>query len=154
MKYTIREEAKSNNGEIGYFSPGEFGEVGRIAANIEAGEMYGPVKVPEGYSLFKVLDKKEKNITEKYSFSDMKNKIKKELKYKKFSEEIINKTVELANKYGVTVNQEILNSIEVLKTIAVVYRYFGFGGKLIAVPMTRPNYLWVKPWKEKELLSP
>ncbi|MBT8392912.1 MAG: hypothetical protein KJO48_14195, partial [Ignavibacteria bacterium] len=120
----------------------------------EIGEMYGPVQVPEGYSLFKVIDKKVETFPEESSFSSVKNKIKIELKYNKFSEEIIEKTVELANKYGVKVNQEILESIEVLNTTTVVYRYFGFGGRLLAVPMTTPNYLWVKQWQEKETLSP
>ncbi|MBT8380130.1 MAG: peptidylprolyl isomerase, partial [Ignavibacteria bacterium] len=119
VKYTIREEAKENNGEIGYFSLRDFGEIGRIAATMEIGEMYGPVQVPEGYSLFKVIDKKVETFPEESSFSSVKNKIKIELKYNKFSEEIIEKTVELANKYGVKVNQEILESIEVLNTTTV-----------------------------------
>ena len=116
--------------------------------------MYGPVKVPEGYSLFKLVDKKEESNLAETSFSNVKDKIKIELKYRKVSEEIINETVELANKYGVTVNQETLESINVLNTTTVVYRYFGFGGRLLAVPMTLPNYLWVNPWREQEILSP
>ena len=154
MKYTIREETKDNNSEPGYFSIGELGEIGRIAATMEVGEMYGPVKVPEGYSLFRLVDKKEESNLSETSFSNVKDKIKIELKYRKVSEEIINETVELANKYGVTVNQETLESINVLNTTTVVYRYFGFGGRLLAVPMTLPNYLWVKPWREQEILSP
>ena len=153
-KYTIGEETKNNHREPGYFSIGELGEIGRIAATMEVGEMYGPVKVPEGYSLFKLVDKKEESNLAETSFSDVKDKIKIELKYRKVSEEIINETVELANKYGVTVNQETLESINVLNTTTVVYRYFGFGGRLLAVPMTLPNYLWVNPWREQEILSP
>jgi uncharacterized membrane protein len=116
--------------------------------------MYGPVKVPEGFSLFQLIDRKEESVSSEKSFNHLKDKIRNELKYRKFSDEIINKTVELANKYGVSVNQEILESIDVLNTTTVVYRYFGFGGRLLAVPMIPPNYLWVKPWKEQEVLSP
>ena len=154
LKYTIREEARNNNGEIGYFPTNEYGEIGRIAATLEVGEMYGPVKVPEGFSVFKLIEKKEESILPEASFNYLKDKIKTELKYRKFSDEIINKTVELANKYGVSVNEEILESVDVLNTTTVVYRYFGFGGRLLAVPMTPQNYLWVKPWQEEEILSP
>jgi parvulin-like peptidyl-prolyl isomerase len=154
LKYTIREEAMNNNGELGYFSVNEYGEIGRIAATLQVGEMYGPVKVPEGFSLFQLIDRKEESVPSEKSFSNLKDKIRNELKYRRFSDEIINKTVELANKYGISINQEILDSIDVLNTTTVVYRYFGFGGRLLAVPMTTPNYLWVKPWKEQEVLSP
>jgi len=154
LKYTIREEARNNNGELGYFSISEYGEIGRNAATMKVGEMYGPLKVPEGFSLFQLIDRKEESILSDVSFSNLKNKIRNELKYRKFSDEIINKTVELANKYGVSVNHEIFESIDVLNTTTVVYRYFGFGGRLLAVPMTPPNYLWVKPWQEQKVLSP
>jgi foldase protein PrsA len=154
LRYTIREEALNNNGELGYFSENEFGEIGRIASTLEVGEIYGPVKVPDGYSLFKLIDKKHESNSAPVSFSESKDRIKTELKYRKYSEELINKTVDLANKYGITVNQEILKGIDVLNTTTVVYRHFGFGGRLLAVPMTATNYLWVEKWREQEELSP
>jgi parvulin-like peptidyl-prolyl isomerase len=154
VKYTIREEAKNNNGELGFFPVSEYGEIGRKAALMNIGDMYGPIKVPEGYSLFELLDRKENVEMSLNNYEAEKENIKVELRYKKYSDALINKTVELANKYNVQLNDEALNSIEVLNTTTVVYRYFGFGGRLLAVPMTAPNYLWVKPWQEQEDLTP
>jgi parvulin-like peptidyl-prolyl isomerase len=154
VKYTNREEAKNNNGELGFFPVSDFGEIGQQAAIMNVGDLYGPLKVSEGYSLFKLIDKREEHNLSKLNFNNEKEKIKSELRYKQFSNEIISKTVELANKYNVSINQEILDSLKVLNTTTVVYRYFGFGGRLLAVPMTLPNYLWVKSWKEQEILSP
>lgn len=154
VKYTIREEAKNNNGELGFFPVSEYGEIGRKAALMNIGDMYGPIKVPEGYSLFELLDRKENVDMSLNNYEAEKENIKVELRYKKYSDALINKTVELANKYNVQLNDEALNSIEVLNTTTVVYRYFGFGGRLLAVPMTAPNYLWVKPWQEQEDLTP
>ena len=74
------------------------------------------------------------------------------LKIKSTMISMINKTVELANKYNIQINEEVLNSVEVLNTTTVIYRVFGFGGKLLAVPMTVPNYNWVKPWLEQKEL--
>jgi len=154
VKYTIREGAKNNNGELGFFSVDEYGEIGKKSAIMKVGEMYGPVKVSEGYSLFELIDRKEEKNISVEDFTTEKENIKVELRHKKYSDALINKTVELANKYNVQLNDEALSSIKVLNTTTVVYRYFGFGGRLLAVPMTAPNYLWVKPWQEQEDLTP
>ena len=153
-EYTIREEAKNNNGELGYFNINEFGEIGRKAAAMNIGDMYGPIKVPEGYSLFELIDKKEMTELPTNNYTMEREQIKVEIKNKKYYDTMIDKTVELANKYNFSINQEILNSVEVLNTTTVVYRIFGFGGKLLAVPMTVPNYNWVKPWLEQKEPTP
>lgn len=154
VKYTIRQGAKNNNGELGFFPVSEYGEIGRKAASMKIGDIYGPVKVFEGYSLFELIGKKEEKNISVEDFTTEKENIKVELRHKKYSNALINKTVELANKYNVQLNDEALSSIKVLNTTTVVYRYFGFGGRLLAVPMTAPNYLWVKPWQEQEDLTP
>ncbi|MBK9098599.1 MAG: peptidyl-prolyl cis-trans isomerase [bacterium] len=154
VKFTIRQEAKNNNGELGFFPVSEYGEIGQKAAVMKIGEMYGPIKVPEGYSLFELIDRKENRAFVSDSFESVKAAVKQELRLKKYSEQIINKTVELANKYDLQINTENLSSVKVLNTTTVIYRYFGFGGKLLAVPMTTPNFLWFKKWQEQETLSP
>jgi len=154
IKYSIREESKINNGELGFFPISEYGEIGRKAALMKIGDMYGPIKVPEGYSLFELIDRKEKKYLSTEDFQSEKENIKIELKHKKYSEALINKSVELANKYNVEIDESTLRSIQVLNTTTVVYRYFGFGGRLLAVPMTAPNYLWFQRWQEQEDLTP
>ncbi len=153
-EHTIREESKNNNGELGYFDTNEYGEIGRRAATMNIGEMYGPIKVPGGYSLFELVDRKEMTEFPTNNYEKMREQIKVELKNKMYYDTIVNKTVELADKYNIRISEEILNSIEVLNTTTVVYRIFGFGGKLLAVPMTVPNYNWVKPWLEQKELTP
>ncbi|MCU0413421.1 MAG: peptidylprolyl isomerase [Ignavibacteriaceae bacterium] len=154
VKYTIRNEARNNNGELGFFPVNEHGEIGRKAALMKIGDMYGPISVEEGYSLFELIERRESTSFSFYNFEEEKERIKVELRYKKYSDALINKSVELANKYGVDVNEDALNSVEVLNTTTVVYRYFGFGGRLLAVPMTAPNDLWIKPWQEQENQTP
>jgi parvulin-like peptidyl-prolyl isomerase len=154
VKYTIREEAKKNNGELGFFNNNEYGEIGSKAALMNVGEMYGPIKVQEGYSLFKLIEKKETKNFIIQNFEQRKDLLKTELKSKKYNDAIIKKTVQLANKYNIQINEEIMNSIKVLNTTTVVFRNFGFGGKLLAVPLTPPNYLWFKFWQEQENLAP
>lgn len=150
VEYTIRKEAKNNNGEFGYFNSNEYGEIGLKAATMNVGEMYGPIKVPEGYSLFELIDRKDLTELPANNYNLERARITGELKNKKYSDAIINKTVELANKFNIQINEEVLSSVKVLNTTTVIFRNFGFGGKLLAVPMTVPNYLWVKPWLEEK----
>ena len=154
MKYTIRQETKNNDGELGFFPINQYGEIGRIAATLEIGQLYGPLQVPEGYSLFQLVDKKEEKNLTGIDFEKDRARIKNIIKSKKFSDETIQKTVDLANKYGVSVNEELMKSIKVLNTTTIVYRNFGFGGRLLAVPMTMPNYLWIKLWQEQQKINP
>jgi foldase protein PrsA len=154
IKYTIREEAKNNNGELGFFPVSEYGEIGRKAALMKIGDIFGPIKVPEGYSLFELLDRKENIDVSLNNYEVEKENIKIEIKNKKYSEALINKSVDLANKYNVQIYNDALSSVEVLNTTTVVYRYFGFGGRLLAVPMTQPNYLWFQSWQEQEEITP
>lgn len=154
VTFTIRQQAKNNNGELGFFPVSEYGEIGQKAAIMKIGDIYGPIKVPEGYSLFELIDRKEN-----FAFSADEDESEKqaslqELRHRKYSDAIINKTVELADKYGVKVSFENLESVEVLNTTTVIFRYFGFGGKLLAVPMTTQNYLWFKKWYEQKTPSP
>ncbi len=58
-KYTKRDSLKEKGGEFGFFPITEYGELGKIASQMSIGQIYGPVKLDEGYSVFQLLDKKE-----------------------------------------------------------------------------------------------
>ena len=57
--HTKRTWTKNNGGEFGFFPVTMYGDIGRIAATMNIGEIYGPIKLPEGYSIFKLIDKRE-----------------------------------------------------------------------------------------------
>ena len=122
-------------------------------SNALRNEILENIKVTDDEALNYYQRKNEENeLTE--DSEKVKDKIKMELKYQKFSKVIIDKTIELANKYSVEINEKLLESLEVTNTTTVFYHYLGFGGRLLAVPMTIPNYNWVKPWLEQETLVP
>lgn len=55
--YNKRESTKVNDGEYGLTPVTMLGELGRIASMMAIGDVYGPIKLPEGYSIIKLLDK-------------------------------------------------------------------------------------------------
>jgi parvulin-like peptidyl-prolyl isomerase len=145
--YSKREDAKRTGGETDFFSVNE-GEIGHIAANMAIGDIYGPLKLPEGYSIFKVIGKKEDSTHIDKPFSELKESIKKELSTEKAYNSAVKYTVKLAAEYGLKIDEKALESTQVINIPMFTFRYMGFGGKLPAVPLSAPFFDWVSPWME------
>jgi parvulin-like peptidyl-prolyl isomerase len=142
-KHSKREWTKEKGGEFGYFPVTMYGEIGRAAENMKPGEIYGPIKVNEGYSLFKLLDKRE--IKEgKLETEELKNLAK----YRLMKEHYTNYAVKLAGKYNIKIEEGLLRGISLKDNLMLVIRYMGFGGRITAVPVTFPFHEWYRPWQE------
>ena len=152
--HTKRTWTRNNGGEFGFFPVTMYGDIGRIAAQMNIGEVYGPTTLSEGYSVFKLIGKRETGIDTSLPFEESKEDIRKNLAYKKLSKFFIDYTVKLANKYGVSIDEKLLNTILVSDLNMLVYRYMGFGGRINAVPMALPFTEWFLPWKESKKLAP
>jgi parvulin-like peptidyl-prolyl isomerase len=149
-RYTKRESTKNKGGEFGLFPTTSYGEIGRVAGTLEVGEIYGPLETEEGYSIFKVIDKKEDQEKLPKPYKEIREELTMKIKSERASSTMINKTVELANKYGVTVDENLLYNMKVNNLTMVVYRYMGFGGRILAVPMTTPFIEWVEKWQKSK----
>lgn len=123
-------------------NPFNYGKVGIIVARLEPGEVYGPITLDDGYSIVQLIEK----INEKETISgdEQKNNAKKK---PPLSNLLTDKIVDLANKYNVEINLENLKQLELLNMNTFTYRRIGFGGKMLAVPMTYPLYEWFYKWK-------
>lgn len=96
----------------------------------------------------KVVSENSDEVTSTYA--EVKEKIKSGLYFKELENIYIDKTVSLAQKYGVSVDVELLNSVQVTDIEMMVYRYLGFGGQITAVPYLQSFYKW-KNWLPKSL---
>ncbi len=152
--YTKRKWTRENGGEFGFFPTTMYGEIGKTAANMKIGDVYGPLKVDEGYSIIKLIGKKdaEKNITA--PFDSVKDEMKKEALYHKLNGYFIKNTAALANKYGVTINNLIFNKLQLLDLRTYVFRNMGFGGRITAVPSTINFTQWVPVWESGRKVNP
>lgn len=150
-KYNQREWTKRSKGIWGFFDPYKAGEIGRIALEMSVGEVYGPLKVKDGYSIFKLIDQKKNVPAEnKVISADSLKFIKTKLALGKMDELINKKTVELAEKYKVEINPNLLSKVEVSPINTFTYRLIGFGGKIAAFPITVPMYEWFKDYNTKK----
>ncbi len=146
----LRYSQNDNNLESGLVSAISKGEIGRIAKDLNIGEIYGPIQTEKGFAIFKLIDKKHEKIKLPKEFDEIRHELKKELKGKKLSNKMIDNTVNLAHKYGVKVNENLLYNLPVTNYNMMVYRYMGFGGRLLAVPLTPTFIEWVEKWQKSQ----
>jgi parvulin-like peptidyl-prolyl isomerase len=147
--YNQREWTRQSNGEWGFFNPKKAGEIGRIAQGLNVGQVYGPIKVNEGYSIFKLIGKRNQNdIQKSITDQDSLKFIRLKIALTKMDNLINDKTVSLARKYKINLYEQLLQKIESSEINTFTYRLIGFGGKIAAFPITVPMYKWYKQYEQ------
>lgn len=149
-RYSEREFTKGRNGEFGRFSVTSFGEIGRIAETMEIGDIYGPLKVPEGYSIFKLIEKYQEYVEEPKPFEQVKEQYRMDLMFDKARLKLIDYTYNLALKHNIELNLDEFDNIEVTRLPSFGIRHLGFGGKITAVPILAPNVEWAYRWIQQQ----
>jgi parvulin-like peptidyl-prolyl isomerase len=147
--YTKRKWTIKKNGELGLFSPSMYDEIGETAAKMKVGELAGPIKTANGYSVFRLIDKEVPKADPPGTFEKKKAELTKEYHDVKQSEFIIKYTDQLADKFGVSINNNMLDALSLQDLNMYAYRYMGFGGRIAAVPQTLHFIEWFKEWKNK-----
>jgi hypothetical protein len=127
-----------------------YGEIGKIAGEMKVGEIYGPLRTPEGYSGFKLLDEKEAEITNPAPYEQVQDSVKLQLTAQKYFSKMSGEAAKLADKYGVQVNEKTLLDVKTSEINMFAYRYMGFGGRMIAVPISAPFYEWYFEWQKNK----
>jgi parvulin-like peptidyl-prolyl isomerase len=148
-KYNQREATKNSNGRWGLMPVSRAGEFGRIAEEMEIDDVYGPLKLPEGYSIFKLIDRRSVVITQADTLKENRDFLRVQLQLRKLNTILNNKTLELADKYGISINEELLNSLTLSELNTYTYRLIGFGGKIAAFPVTTPLFEWFMQFRKE-----
>jgi len=145
-KYSIREFTKGRSGEFGKFPVTSFGDIGKIAASMQIGDIYGPLKVPEGYSIFKLIEKDTAFVEKLKSFEQVKDQYRQDIAFQKAKMMLTDYTYNLALKYNIELNISELDKIQTTRIPSFGIRNLGFGGKITAVPILAPNVEWAYKW--------
>jgi len=145
-KFTERTNFKQKQGILGYITKDMFGEIGEIAHKLNVGDVYGPIKTTEGYSIIKILDKRTDST--KATFESVKDIIKHGLFSQKSYKLLNEKTAELAKKYGIEIDFTNLKSLKLTNINMFTHRFMGFGGKIAATPFTNSLYQWYEIYKK------
>jgi hypothetical protein len=154
-QYNKRASTKKGNGEYGYFPVERFGEIGRVAWEMKEGDVYGPIKVSDGYSVIKLLGKREEYVEKKKTtFEEARPDLLREVRGKRIKHKLDVHTAELAQKYGITIDGDVFKTIQTTMIPAFAVRHLGFGGQITAVPMVSPDNDWVDEFAKMTHLNP
>ncbi len=153
-KYSKRGAWAAAGGVSGYFPLSQHPELGRRAMLADTAELIGPVKLSEGYSIFKVLGKKRISTEEYPEVDSLRINIKANLTARKRQQSMNVYLASLAKKYSVEIYYRNLNAVEIQPANMFTRRIIGFGGVVTAAPMLYPNWEWVKEWRDGGKILP
>ena len=80
----------------------------------------------------------------------MKTKIISDLKYQKVKRFLSTYTADLAIKYGIDINADVLNGIKSTMMNSFGIRYMGFGGRITAAPLLAPQEDWIDEYFQRK----
>jgi len=115
-----------------------------VLSNMGIGELYGPNKKEDIYTIVKLTDVKidTSDITSKEDSAID------EYAKDKAGELVRDETANLAKKYGFNIDKELLKSVKTTTINAYIVKMFGFGGRIGAVPLLPPFYNWIETYKK------
>lgn len=149
-----KQYSKSDENDEQYYLLNQQGNLWQALASMKIGEIYGPLKLEEGFAVIKLLDKRKGKKEQIESFEEAKPQLKNMLQTQKMYKQLDEVTAKLALENGIQINEKLLNTIKVNMINMIVYRRFGFGGQQLAVPYA-PNFSsWYQKYEEiKKSLS-
>ncbi len=109
-QYSLREEAAHHNGrlDINAYNQAFFPEISEIVQSLEIGQVGGPVKTGAGYSVFKVLERKQ----EKAPYNkESQRRSTAYVKVDKARRSYVQYVRSLRDKYPVTIDEEALKRV-------------------------------------------
>ncbi len=142
------------NGETGLKPAAFLGDIGTIAAKLNPGQLYGPIKRSGGYSLMMVKEKKEMNDSLKKEFEGSKALLANYLFQKRLNNFIAKKTLDLSSKFNAKVYEQRLKDVKTTEIAMFVHRLMGFGGRVAGTPLLDNWTEHVDMQQFKKLLLP
>ncbi len=151
---TTRREWAGRGGESGYFSIIDHPLLGLRALQSDTGRLVGPLKLPEGYSVFVVLGKRQSGGDSVTAFPALVDGYRNELAARR-RQDILNRFVAGKTKeYHVRFYYHKLASVDIPPVNMVTRRFIGFGGSMLAAPALYPVWRWIKGAANVEEVMP
>lgn len=143
-KYSTRRAWADRGGESLWFRVSGFPDIGFRALAADSGQLVGPLKLKNGYSLFRVLGKRHAPADSMIRFDSLRALVHERVKSEKMHRLIDTQIATYARSYGVKIHYDRLHRIEITKQNMFTSRLIGFGGVMVAVPTLVPRWEWIK----------
>ena len=142
--YTVREEWREQGGHSGYFKVAHRPDLGYAALLTPAGPLCGPLRLPEGYTVFRVLGKRldPDSLAARGLLEAARAEATAELR----GERAARYVAALAEQARVKFDYAALRGVDVLQADMLTKRFLGFGGGMLAFPSLPRLWDWVRIW--------
>jgi len=122
------------------------------AAGLQIGEIFGPVKRINGYSILQMIEREEKPDTTLPNYESVKNELHTNLRYKKLRDQLNDITAKTSLEQNVKIYNHAMDKITTPQIPMFVHRFMGFGGRIAGVPLTTPFSGWINNELKQKLL--
>ena len=116
------------------------------------GEVFGPVKRNNGYSIIQMIEREEKPNSNFPPYQQVKNELRTNLRYKKLKENLNDLTAKTSLQLNVKIYNNVVDKITTPQVPMFVHRFMGFGGRMAGVPLTTPFSGWINNEIKQKLL--
>jgi hypothetical protein len=143
--FTTRPEWSVRGGRSGFFPIVRHPDLGYAALLSPIGSLTGPMRLPEGHSVFRVLGKRL--APDSLAARALLERMRGEATADRRAEREARYVAGLAARSRVEFDYAALSGIDVLPASMVTKRFLGFGGVMLAAPSLPPLWDWVQVWR-------
>lgn len=152
-KFSVDPEAQ-RGGTTPFFAINERPPLGVIAARLDTGQFYGPLRDSSGYFYFRLLHKRNAPPAGDTSFAGRFARASQELLQMKQRRAVTLFTAQSAAERGFDIYAERLKMLKITPLPMLAYRLLGFGGRMFEVPFVSPKLEWLDVEPPKEIILP
>ena len=153
-EYSKRRGWTDRGGESLWFRVSGFPDLGFRAMEADSGSLVGPLRVRNGYSLFRVLGKRRVAGDSLIAYDSLKVLTREKVRQTKGEQLVNTRLAAFARTHRTTIYYNRLPRVEVTRQNMVTRRMIGFGGVMVAVPTIIPKFDWVKEARNVEGVLP
>ena len=143
-RFSRRTAWAARGGESGYFPLADHPGLGIRALDALPGALVGPVRLPEGYSIFTLLGQRRVPGDTTFAFDSLKTVIRSALQDAAVRRRLNGFVASSAGRYGVKFHYDRLAAADIPPVNMVTRRLLGFGGSILAVPSLYPLWEWTE----------
>lgn len=141
----------NSDGETGFLPVSLLGDLSEIVSRLNINEIFGPIKRSNGYTILKMIGKKEKTDSLFFNYDQLKDQLRSTLRLQKLNEMLNEKTIDLSIQQNVKIYNSVLDKITATNIPMFVHRFMGFGGRMAGVPLVTPFSGWINNISKKKL---
>jgi hypothetical protein len=151
--FTARAEWRPQGGRSGFFPIVEHPQLGYAALLTPGDSLCGPMRLPEGHTVFRVLGKRLRPDS-LLAGAPLLERARMQATADLRADRVARYLASLAERSRIELNYAALPAIDVLPANMLTKRFLGFGGGMLAAPSLVPLWDWVRIWREARVARP